>query len=350
LAASGEAIRSGVQNRLWHQLQVVLLDGTTCRLRPLGDVPEHFAPHGGGNNRQPYWCLMRAVVVFCMATGVVLNCVTGATKRSEQALAQDLLLQALWVNTLLVGDCNFGVYSVVRAATHSQGHVLFRLTKARAKKLAGEASLELQAGMDQLVEWKPSAQDQCPDQLSREPVAGRLLALPIACPGFRPFTLYLFTTLVDGQITAEQLAECYGQRWQVELNLRYVKTQLQLEAFDCKSADIARKLWLGGLIAYNLVRAVMCAAAASTGQSVLRLSFTRTLKALRTWLPKAGKKGALKAWRRLLQRVAGFRLPKRNKPRPSEPRAKRYIKSDFPKLTGDRALARKKLRHTNLKS
>ena len=350
LVVSGQAIRSSVQNRLWHQLQVVFLDGTTYRLRPLGDIPQQFPPHASGNNRQPYWCLVRAVVAFCMATGVVLECVTGATRRSEQALVLDLLLQSLWVNTLLVADRNFGVYSVVRTATQSQGQVLFRLTQVRANKLAREANFKLQAGMDQLLEWKPTRHDQCPESLSPEPVAGRLIALQIAPPGFRSFTLYLFTTLVDRQITAQELAQCYGQRWQVELNLRHVKTQLQLQSLECKSADIARKLWLGGLIAYNLVRAVMCAAAATSRQSILSLSFARSLKALRKWLPKAGKKGALKAWRRLLKRVAGFRLPKRSQPRPPEPRAKRYFKSDFPKLTGNRALAREKLALQNLNS
>jgi hypothetical protein len=350
LAASGQAIRSSVQNRLWHQLQGVFLDGTTYRLRPLGDIPEQFPPHRNGNNRQPYWCLVRAVVAFCMATGVVLECVTGATKRSEQALVLDLLLQSPWVNTLLVADRNFGVYSVVRAAVQSQGQVLFRLTRVRANKLAREANLKLQAGMDQLLEWKPTRHDQCPENLSREPVTGRLIAIQIDPPGFRSFTLYLFTTLVDRQITAQELAQCYGQRWQVELNLRQVKTQLQLQSFECKSADMARKLWLGGLIAYNLVRAVMCAAASTSRQSILSISFARSLKALRKWLPKAGQKTALKAWRRLLKRIAGFRLPKRAKPRPPEPRAMRHFKSHFPKLAGNRALAREKLALQNLNS
>ncbi len=54
--------------------------------------------------------------------------------------------------------------------------------------------------------------------------------------------LYLFTTLVDPKITARELAEFYGLRWQVELNLRYVKTQLHLGFLECKSAEMARKL------------------------------------------------------------------------------------------------------------
>jgi hypothetical protein len=343
MTASGQTIRSTVGNRQWHELDPVALDGTTYRLRPLGDIPQAFPAHHSGNNSKPYWCLARAVVAFCMATGVALNCVIGPTKRSEQALVFEMLALSLWANTLFVADRNFGVYSVVRAAVAAKAHVLFRLTHARAKKLAREANLKLQDGLDQLIEWKPTRHDQCPENLSKEPVAGRLLAIQLNPRGFRPFTLYLFTTLVDLQITAREWVQFYGQRWQVELDLRYVKTQLNLDVLECKSADMARKLWLAGLMAYNLVRAVMCGAAALSHQSVFSLSFSRSLKALRKWLPKAGKKGALKSWRRLLQRVARFTLSKRVKPKPSEPRAIRYFKSDFPKLSGDRAQARQKL-------
>jgi putative transposase len=350
MAASGRSIRATVHNRQWHQLDPVLLDGTTYRLRPFGDIPQEFPAHRSGNNRQPYWCLARAVVAFCLATGVVLDCVIGPTKRSEQALVLEMLLRSLWENTLFIADRNFGVYSVVRAAAQARAHVLVRLTQVRANKLAREANRTLQAGLDLPLEWTPTRQDHCPEGLAPEPVAGRLVAVRVAPRGFRAFTLYLFTTLVDPQITSQELAQVYGQRWQVELNLRYVKTQLQLQAIECKSADLARKLWLAGLMAYNLVRAVMCAAAATTGQSVFGLSFTRTLKALRRWLPKAGKPGAQRSWRGLLQRVAAFTLPKRTTLRPSEPRAVRYFKSDVPKLSGDRAQARAKLARVLAKS
>jgi hypothetical protein len=342
LTASAHAARSAIQNRQWHGMDPVGLDGTTYRLRPLGDIPKEFPPHRSGNNSKPYWCLARAAVAFCMATGVVLDCVIGPTKRSEQALALEMLMLSPWVNTLFVADRNFGVYSVVRAAA-AKANILVRLTEVRAKKLAREAKVKLQDGLDHLLQWQPSRHDQCPENLSKKPVAGRLIALRVNPRGFRPFTLYLFTTVVDLQITDQELVQFYGQRWQVELDLRYIKTQLNLGALECKSADMARKLWLAGLIAYNLVRVVMSGAAAISKQSAFSLSFSRSLKALRKWLPRAGKRGALKSWQRLLKRIARFTRPGRKKARPPEPRAIRYFKSDFPKLSGDRAKARENL-------
>jgi hypothetical protein len=350
LRVSGEAIRATVQNRQWHGMDPTLLDGTTYRLRPWGDIPEQFPPHGGGNNRAPYWCLARSVVAFCLATGAVRDCAVGPTARSEQALTQDLWKARRWENALFVADRNFGVYSVVRGARSVLAHIVVRLTEVRAKKLARLAQVKLDPGCDQVVEWKPTRHDQCPEGLSKEPVVGRLIAVQVARRGSRPFMLYLFTTLVDPHITVDQWVQLYGQRWQVELNLRYVKKQMSLGALNCKSADMARKIWLAGLLAYNLVRGPMCMAAACSHQPVLSLSFSRSRKALVKWLPKVAKPTELASWESLLARIAKFTLPKRRKARPSEPRAIRYFKSDFPKLTGDRAKARKALALAKAKS
>lgn len=118
-----------------------------------------------------------------------------------------------------------------------------------------------------------------------------------------------------------------------------------------QSANMARKEWLAGLIAYNLIRSVMAAAAAQAQISVHLLSFSRCRQLFLTWLlrwvvqPQEGQR-----WVQLLADMAQMRLPRRTKPRPPEPRAIRAFQKDFPKLEGDRAAARKKLKQANAKS
>ena len=51
--------------------------------------------------------------------------------------------------------------------------------------------------------------------------------------------------------------DLYGLRWHIELNLRYLKTQMRLTQLECKSAAMAEKEWVAGLLAYNLIRAAM---------------------------------------------------------------------------------------------
>ena len=333
--------------------KLALLDGSTCRLRPLGDIPKQFPPHRTGNAKNPpYWCLARVVGVVCWATGVVLDSAMGSVKTSEQALSAQVLGAQSWKGWLVAGDRNFGVYFVARALVAAQGQALLRLTEARAGKLARSAGLKLKPGLDATLHWAPTAHDKCPAGVERTAVAGRLLAVRLCPRGFRAFTLYLFTTLVDAQkCPAAALAQVYGLRWQIELCFRYIKAQMDLGFLECRSADMARKEWLAGLIAYNLIRWTMGAAAARARVPVTWLSFSRARELLLGWcLRHASERRAVQSWKRLLDRVAKARLPRRRKTRPPEPRATRPFQKDVAKLHGTRALARKLLAKLNAKS
>jgi hypothetical protein len=126
---------------------------------------------------------------------------------------------------------------------------------------------------------------------------------------------------------------------------------MDLNFLDCQSADMARKEWLAGLIAYNLIRSVMVAAAAQAQICVQILSFSRSRQLFLTWLLRwVIRPREVLRWQQLLADVALVRLPQRRKPRPPEPRAIRPFQKDFPKLVGDRASARKLLKKTNAKS
>jgi hypothetical protein len=53
-------------------LPVRLLDGSTLRLRPHGDIPKKFPPHRMRRNKS-YWCVARTVVCLCQASAVALG-------------------------------------------------------------------------------------------------------------------------------------------------------------------------------------------------------------------------------------------------------------------------------------
>jgi hypothetical protein len=346
-------ITQAFQGPRWFGLQAALLDGSTYRLRPLGDIPKHFAPHRPGNcKKPPYWCVARVVGLVCLATGALLDSAIGSLKASEQALSAGMLQARSWAGWLLLGDRNFGVYSVARSIVAAGGQGLVRLTEARAAKLARSTSLKLRPGLDARLSWAPSAHDQCPEGITPEPVEGRLLAVRVQRRGHRTLTLYWFTTLLDqAQCPVEQLAQLYAQRWNIELDFRYLKAQMQLGFLEAHSADIARKEWLAGLIAYNLIRWTMASAAALAKVPVLVLSFSRARDLLLGWLARSPlHRRNARSWKRLLTRISQAQQPKRRKQRPSEPRAIRAFHKDFAKLEGSRSAARKRLASQHLNS
>ena len=275
---------------------------------------------------------------------MLLDSAVGSLKASEQTLSA-LILQSCWKGWILVADRNFGVYSMARAAVASQAHLLVRLTQVRAGKLARLANRSLLPGLDVRLSWSPSPHDQCPPGLTAQPVQGRLVVVSARRPGFRTITLYLFTTLTDARAyAAGDLAQLYGQRWQVELCFRYVKAQMDLGFLECQSAQMARKEWLAGLIAYNIIRWTMATAAALAQVPVHSLSFSRARELLLGWSIRwSVRQPTVCSWKLLLGRIAKARLPKRRKPRLSEPRAIRPFEKNFAKLEGPRSQARQKL-------
>ena len=72
------------------------------------------------------------------------------------------------------------------------------------------------------------------------------------------------------------------RRWDVETDLRHLKTTMGMEILHCKTVEGVRKeLWVFLLI-YNLVRVVMLAAAKRQKVSVSRISFASALHWMRS--------------------------------------------------------------------
>ena len=333
---------------LWKDMMVVLLDGSTVRLRSHGDIPKEFPPHGNQHQKKTYWCLMRVVVTFCCLSGAALDCALGATRLSEQTLACEIILRTLG-SCLFLGDRNFGIFRIVQTARQVHKQVLLRMTDVRAVKLLGHA---LSAG-DFQVTWKPTRHDKLQPGGSPDPVAGRLIIARLDAPGFRPHWLCLFTTLTDTvAYRSQDLVKLYGLRWHIELDLRYIKAQMGAGLLEVHSTAMARKQWLACLLAYNLIRAAMLCVALRQGTSPLSLSFSACRRRLELWLRDFGRTLAdvLVSWERTLLEISKCVHPKRRKPRPSEPRAKRHVRESFPPLVGSRSQAREKLQKQAVKS
>lgn len=348
LTLQGGKIAALSSSTRWRGFVLALLDGSTVRLRPQGDIPDHFPAQRNQHPGRCYWCLMRVVVCFCTLTGAALDCTLDSTHVSEQVLACQIILRTA-VAALFIGDRNFGVFRVIQAARQANHHVLVRLTNARVVKLLGRS---LVLG-DHEVNWSPSSYDQVEPACSKDPVHGRLLIVRLKRRGFKTQLLCLFTTLCSAaDYSVEELVRLYGLRWHIELNLRYLKAQMDMNLLEVQSAEMARKEWLAGLIAYNLIRAAMLCAALKKEISPLRLSFSASRRRLEYWLREFGrtKRRALASWEQLLKQISRCSFANRKKPRPTEPRAQRHLRLPYPALYGSRTAARRKLKKANRKS
>jgi hypothetical protein len=143
---------------------------------------------------------------------------------------------------------------------------------------------------DHLITWtrpaKPAWMSDEDYQRIPDTLTLRELRFDVIIPGRRAETITVVTTLTDAEaFTKEDIAELYGFRWHVELDIRAIKQTLGLDHVRCKTPEMVRReLWVT-LLAYNLIRKVIVTSAAIHGKQPRRLGFTLACQTiLASWM------------------------------------------------------------------
>jgi len=326
---------------LWRGRRVKLVDGTGISMP---DTAANQALYPQSSSQKPGcgFPMMNLVGIFCMSSGALLEVAHGARRIHETKL-----LASLWHTVekgdLLVEDrgfCSFGI----AATLYSRGaDVLMRLTEKRCRQAIG-SQLPKGGDCDLLITWKrpsqpPPSMSQQEFELLPQSLTVRIVRMDLRRAGFRTQSITLVTTLSDPAIPAQELAALYLRRWEIELHFREIKVLLNLDVLRCKNPEmIERELWMH-LVAYNLVRTLMQASAASHGVELGRLSFKGTLDTVRHFANAAhaaeGKPRTIQALiAELLLAVARDTNPLR--PGRSEPRAVKRRRKNYHLLTKPR--------------
>ena len=296
------------------QPPVLVLDGTSLELEHSRQLLRHYPP-AENQHGHSHWPVLRVVVMHEASTGLAQQPfwgpMYGANAVSEQALAEKAMESAP-AQALIVADRNFGVFSVAYAAQQRGLSVVVRLSQPRAYKFAGPIC---QQGR-QAVIWNPSALERRKHQLpAQAAVAGWLIAVRIG-KGKSKQWLYLFTT---SALPLQKVVALYGQRWNIETDLRSLKRTVQLHHIRAHSPEMMEKYLLMAISAYNLVRAVICLAARRSRIDPRQLSFTQVLTLVdAAWhklITAPSKQQHDKEFLRVLDLAAECTLPKRRKRR-----------------------------------
>ena len=174
----------------------------------------------------------------------------------------------------------------------------------------------------------------------------REVHLRVHTPGFRPTEIILVTTLLDPQAYPKaKLADLYQIRWQAtEVNLKHLKTTLNMEMIDAKTPEMVTKSILVHLLAYNLLRTLMWQASEETGVSALRIALQGTRQQLnhfRAELVCAKAPERRRLYHALLKIVSNLLVPLR--PYRSEPRVVKRRPKAFPRMQEPRSVLKARL-------
>jgi len=308
-------------------------DGTSVRLAHSQSLCQAYPP-GSNLQGESHWPLLRMLVAHDLRTGLAMRPEWGPMHGPKAVSEQRLLersIDRLPDGSLVLGDANFGVFSVAYTAVQRGYPVLLRLTLQRAQRLAGEP---LRNGIDRQIRWNPSRDDRKshPDLPAGAAVRGRLIVRQVQPSGHAAgFLLALFTTL---EIAQDEVFDLYGQRWNIETDLRTLKSTLQLDQLTCTTPEMVAKELDLAMAAYNLVRAVTYVASMETGIPPRGFSFTQVRRVIETFTPliatAQSAEEAQAQWDRMLYYVRQAALPRRKRNRPTYPRAVWHKGASFP--------------------
>ena len=331
----------------WKGRRVLLVDGTTVSM-PDTPANQRAFPQLAAQKPGLGFPLARLVAVISLATGAVRDLAIGPAKGKRTG--ETALFRSLWDRLdrgdIVLGDCTFASYFGIAPLIERGVDVLSRAHQRR--KVDFRRGLRLGV-TDHIVRWlKP----ECPDWMditTYDQLPGhvevRELRVRIEQPGFRVDELVLVTTLLDSaEFAKEEVATLFFQRWNIELDLRAIKVEMQMEVLRCKSPEMVEKEVWAHLLAYNLVRSVMVRAAETHAIRPRRLSFKGAMQTMRAFaeaVRSAGPSRRGELEEEMLRAIASHRVGDR--PDRVEPRAKKRRPKPHRLLTIPRKEARKRL-------
>lgn len=291
----------------------------------------------------------RICACFSLATGGLLSFEVGNKKSAELPLFRKQW-ETFEKGDIFLGDKGFcSYYDLANLKNRGVDSVV---TLARRLPVSTVDAHQVFDKNDLLVSWKKPIWNKR-SAYSREQwealpsvLRVRQIHIKVSVPGFRTESFYIITTLTDAQNhTADDLADLYLQRWNVELFFRDIKTTMGMDVLKCKTPEMVHKEIIMHFIAYNSVRMLMYEAAQERGVDVSRLSFKGSLQALRQWEPhlnhaKISKRERFRILSALYDAISENEVPLR--PGRSEPRCVKRRLKPYQLLTA----ARHKMKET----
>lgn len=346
-----EMEQSADERWLWKgQHHAKLVDGFTFTMP---DTPQNQAvyPHPKTQKVGVGLPIARAVAIVSQATACVLDLAIGPYKGKETG--ETALLRSM-LGSLAAGDvavmdryyCSFMMIALllsqgthVCARKHHRRHSDFR----RGRRLGK---------YDHIIVWTRPSRPEWMDEETYAQIPKTLelreIRYDIVESGRRTRTIDVITTLLDAdQYRKEEIAELFGFRWNSELDIRSIKSSLNLGHVRCKSPEMVRREVWTTILGYNLIRATAAGAALLHDKQPRQISFTGACQyVLASWMQLSCgliEASSLEAYLQLmLRQIAGCEVA--NRPGRLEPRVLKRRRHNYKLMQKPRHQLRRELR------
>jgi hypothetical protein len=322
---------------LWRDRHVKLTDGTTT-LMPDTEQNQARYPQHGRQEPGAGFPIARLVAVMSLANGAVLDVAMGPYKgkgTGEYGLFRELL-DCFVEGDVMLADSYYCGYFLIAELQARGVDVLFEQHGARHTDFRTGEKL---GARDHVVRWsKPKVRPawMTPAEYAAYPATLTLREVKVR-------KKVLVTSFLNPrEVCKREIGKLFLRRWNVELDLRNIKSTLGMERLTCRTPAMCEKeVWVYAL-AYNLIRSLMATAAERAGVLPRQLSFKHTVQVWVAWSQRQFLSTAPEDTAALLRLIAHVRVG--NRPGRMEPRLIKTRPKPFGRLQTTRRRARANIR------
>lgn len=336
---------------LWKGRRVYMFDGSTVSMP---DTPANQAayPQIPTQKQGLGFPIARIGAITSLSCGAIVS--LGFCRYAGKGQGEVSLLRRMWdvlsPGDVLLADRLMANWAGIQMIQQRGFELVSRLNKAnrnadfrRGRRLGKD---------DHIVRWRKPTTIRSLDwkayRTLPEFVTVRETRIRVFQPGFRSKSIIVVTTLLDPKATTkEDLAFLYRARWNNELDLRSIKSTMQMDVLRCKTPALVRKEVWTHVLAYNLLRTIIAQAAVRHSIEPRTISFKGALQTLEAFRPlitfqdRRGPACRLELYGRMLDAVVAHRVG--NRPDRFEPRLKKRRPKPYDRLMKPRHEAKREI-------
>ena len=229
----------------WHNLKVIMSDGTYLQLQDTPEIRKMF-PIKKNPGSYPQ-ALLETMLI--RGTGQILNYKLDSRDVSELALVNELI-NDIPENHILLADDLYNSYEIMSKCISRNIHFVFPAKRKRNFNLVksygkGDAIIEI---------TKPDKRSKWANQ--QEPLPNKLKLRRIECVSPEGKEYILFTSVLDAAIDKSEIQILYLTRWDIEISIREIKTIMNINVLRSKTPEMLKKELNVSLSAYNIIRKI----------------------------------------------------------------------------------------------
>ena len=275
-----------VESWMWNGRSVFIADGSHVSMP---DTPENRATYPQPVVQQPGigFPLARVTVLLSLATGAChdLAIAPYAGKGTGETTLLRQMYDSLSPGDVIVADALFDNYFL---ACELRERGIELVARVQAERV-GSQTVENRSDCDIILWQRPNKpRGMTGEQYRRYPksLLMRQVTVDAHDKNNRAEQFKVITTILDASVGGAQIGELYERRWDGEVDIRSIKSTMQMDVLRCKTPEMVHKEIWAHLLAYNLLRTAMAVAAAEVGIEPRHVSFKGAKQAVTAFAPK----------------------------------------------------------------